>query len=110
LFAGALMRIENQNLNGAAGLQTGRTPETNPTDALTSTSSTRGTGSVSGDHAEISSLAENISQALSAQSVNRAQRIQELAQQYSAGTYRPSAQSISSAIVTDAIGGKDAAQ
>jgi anti-sigma28 factor (negative regulator of flagellin synthesis) len=104
------MRIENQNLNGAAGLQTGRTPETNPADALSSTSSTRGTGSVGGDQAEISSLAENVSRALSAQSVNRAQRIQELAQQYSAGTYRPSARSVSSAIVTDAVGGKDAAQ
>jgi len=104
------MRIENQNLNGAAGLQTGRTPETNPTDAVTSPSSGRGPGSVSGDHAEISSLAENVSQALSAQSVNRAQRIQELARQYSAGTYRPSAQSVSSAIVDDAVGGKDAAQ
>ncbi len=103
------MRIENQNLNGAAGLQTGRTPDTNPTD-LGSTSSGRGAGSLSGDHAEISSLAENVSQALSAQSVNRAQRIQELAQQYSAGTYRPSAQSVSSAIVSDAIGGKDGAQ
>jgi len=104
------MRIENQNLNGAAGLQTGRTPETNPADALTSTSSTRGTGAVNGDHADISSLAENVSQALSAQSVNRTQRIQELARQYSAGTYRPSAQSVSSAIVDDAVGGKDAAQ
>jgi anti-sigma28 factor (negative regulator of flagellin synthesis) len=103
------MRIENQNLNGAAGLQTGRTPETTPADALGSTS-TRGAGSMTGDHAEISSLAENVSQALSAQSVNRAARIQELAQQYSAGTYRPSARSVSSAVVNDAIGAKDAAQ
>ena len=104
------MRVDNQNLNGAAGLQPGRTPETTPADALGSSSSTRGAGSISGDQAEISSLAENVSQALAAQSVNRAQRVQELAQQYSAGTYRPSAPSVSSAIVTDAIGGKDAAQ
>ena len=103
------MRIDNPNLNGAAGLQTGRAPETTPAEALGSTSSTRG-GSISGDHAEISSLAENVSQALAAQSVNRAQRIQELAQQYSAGTYRPSARSVSGAIVNEAIGGKDAAQ
>lgn len=110
MLAGANMRIENQNLNGAAGLQPGRAPETTSTEAPGSASSTRGAGSISGDHAEISSLAENVSQALSAQSVNRAQRIQELARQYSAGTYRPSAQSVSSAIVNDAIGGKDAAQ
>ena len=104
------MRIENQNLNGAAGLQTGRALETNPTEAPGSGSSNRGAGSIGGDHAEISTLAENVSQTLSAQSVSRAQRIQELAQQYSAGTYRPSARSVSSAIVADAIGGKDAAQ
>ncbi len=110
MFAGTNMRIDNQNLNGASGLQTGRTPETTPADALGSNSSTRGAGSISGDHAEISSLAENVSQALSAQSTNRASRIQELAQQYSAGTYRPSARSVSSAIVNDAIGAKDAAQ
>jgi len=104
------MRIENQNLNGAAGLQTGRTPETSPAEGVGSTSSTRGAGSISGDHAEISSLAENVSQALSAQSVNRAQRIQELTAQYRAGTYRPNAQAVSSAIVADAIGAKDAAE
>jgi hypothetical protein len=104
------MRIDNQNLNGAAGLQTGRTPETNPADAVGSHSSTRGVGSDNGDHADISSLAENVSQALATQAVNRAQRIQELEAQYSAGTYRPDARSISGAIVADALGGKDGAQ
>ena len=101
------MRIENQNLNGAAGLQTGRTPEATPTEGIGSSSSNRGAGSLSGDHAEISSLAGSVSQTLSAQAVNRAQRVQELAQQFRAGTYRPSAQSVSNAIVNDAIGGKN---
>lgn len=104
------MRVDNQNLNGAAGLQPGRPAETNPAEALGSTSSSHRNGAVGGDHADISSLAENVSQTLAAQSVNRAQRIQELAAQYSAGTYRPDARSVSSAIVTDAIGGKDGAQ
>jgi len=104
------MRVDNQNLNGAAGLQPGRPPETNPADGLGSQSSSHRTGAVGSDHADISSLAENVSQALATQSVNRAQHIQELARQYSAGTYRPDARSISSAIVADAIGGKDGAQ
>jgi hypothetical protein len=103
------MRIENQNLNGAAGLQPGRTNETPAVDALTSTPGTQGSGPAGGDRAEISSLAGNISQTLASQSVGRAQRIQELAQQYSAGTYRPDARSVSSALVEDAIGGKDGA-
>ncbi len=111
MLAGTLMRIDNnQNLNGASGLQPGRAPETTSVEAPGSSSSTRGSSSISGDHAEISSLATNVSQALSAQSVNRAQRVQELAQQYAAGTYRPSARSVSSAIVNDAVGGADAPQ
>ena len=103
------MRIENQNLNGAAGVQPGRTTETPAVDALTSTSSTQSSGSAVGDRAEISSLAGGISQTLASQSVGRAQRIQELAQQYSAGTYKPDANTVSRALIEDAIGGKDGA-
>ncbi len=103
------MRIENQNLNGAGGVQPGRTAETPAIDSLTSTSSTHGSGSAGGDQAEISSLAGSISQTLASQSVGRAQRIQELAQQYSAGTYKPDAKAVSSALIEDAIGGKDGA-
>jgi flagellar biosynthesis anti-sigma factor FlgM len=103
------MRIDNQNLNGAAGLQPGRPQETPAVDALTSTPATQGSGSVGGDRAEISSLAGNVSQTLASQTVGRAQRVQELAQQYSAGTYRPDARAVSSALVQDAIGGKDGA-
>jgi anti-sigma28 factor (negative regulator of flagellin synthesis) len=103
------MRIDNPNLNGAAGLQPGRTNETPAVDALTSTSGTQGSGPAGGDRADISSLAGSISQTLATQTVGRAQRIQELAQQYSAGTYKPDARSISSALVQDAIGGKDGA-
>lgn len=109
MFAGALMRIENQNLNGAAGLQTGQTPEVNRSEHLGSGSSSR-VSSNGGDHAEISSLAENVSQTLSAQSVNRAQRIQQLTLQVRDGAYKPSAAAVSSSIVNDAVGGKDAAQ
>ncbi len=103
------MRIDNQNLNGATGIQPGRPNETTSVDNLTSTPATQGSGSAGGDSADISSLAGNLSQTLASQAVGRAQRIQELAQQYSAGTYRPDARAVSSALVEDAIGGKDVA-
>jgi anti-sigma28 factor (negative regulator of flagellin synthesis) len=103
------MKIDNQNLNGAAGLQPARTVEAPAVDALTSTSRTQGTATDSGDRAEISNLAGHISQALATQTVGRAQRIQELAQQYSAGTYKPDAQSVSRALIEGAIGGKGGA-
>jgi anti-sigma28 factor (negative regulator of flagellin synthesis) len=103
------MKIDNQNLNGAAGLQPGRTVETPAVDALTSTSGTQGSGPAGSDRAEISNLAGRISQTLASQTVGRAQRIQELAQQYSAGTYKPDAQSVSRALIEGAIGGKGGA-
>lgn len=107
MFAGGNMRIENQNLNGAAGLQPGRANETSNVDTLNSTTSTQGSGSTGADRAEISNLAGSLSQTLGNQAVGRAQRIQELAQQYSAGTYKPDARAVSSALVDDAIGGKN---
>jgi hypothetical protein len=93
------MKIDNQNLNGASALHPGRTQETNPAQTLGSASSSRGAGPASGDHAKVSSLAESISQALASHSVNRAQRVQELAKQYSAGSYRPDVWSISRSLI-----------
>jgi hypothetical protein len=104
------MKIHNPNLNGASALHPGRTQEANPAETLGSASSSRGFGTASGDHAEVSSLAENISQALASHSVNRAQRVQELAKQYSAGSYRPDVRAISRWLIQESIGGNNGAQ
>jgi anti-sigma28 factor (negative regulator of flagellin synthesis) len=104
------MKVDDRNLNGAAGLQPGRTAETQETDRLGSTAGAPASQPGSSDRAEISSLAGRISGTLSALSAQRAERVSALAKQYSAGSYRMDSKSTSSAIIQDALGNKDAAQ
>lgn len=102
------MRVDDRNLNGAAGLQPGRAAETNELDRLAPSGGN--TESAGGDRAEISSLAGRISQSLAAQDTARAQRIGKLAQDYNTGRYHANSRATSSAIVREAIGNKDGAQ
>src|ERR1700690_1749324 len=97
------MRVDDPNLNGVAGAQTGRTPETQETNRVGSAAGPRTSESVGGDHAEISSLAGRISHAFTSQAAQRTQQIAKLAEQYRTGKYNASAQSISQAITRDAI-------
>jgi hypothetical protein len=98
-----MMRIDDRNLNGAAGLQTGRTPDTHAAERAGSTSGSQVSESQSGDRVEISGTAGLISQALGTGSVERAQRIQQLATDYRSGNYQPNSLATSKAIVQDAL-------
>jgi len=104
------MKVDDRNLNGVAGLQPSRTAETQEADRLGSNSGARVSQPGTGDRAEISSLAGQISGTLSAQSAQRAERVAALAQQYCAGSYRVDSKATSSAIVHEALGNKDAPQ
>ena len=97
------MRIDDRNLNGAAGLQTGRTPDTHAAERPGSTSESLVSESRSGDRVEISGTAGLVSQALIAGSVERAQRIQQLAADYRSGNYKPNSMVTSQAILQDAL-------
>ncbi len=103
------MRIDQPNLNGAAGPQPGRTQETPAPDPSVSGSGTQTSGSPGSDRAEISPLAGRISQALASQSAERTARIQELAKQYSTGRYSADSRATGSALVQDAIEGSNRA-
>lgn len=103
------MRIDQQNLNGAAGLQPGRTQEIPPSDPSVSDSGSQTSGSPGSDRAEISTLAGRISQTLASQSAERTARIQELAKQYSTGRYGVDSKATGSALVQDAIEGSNGA-
>jgi hypothetical protein len=98
-----MMRIDDRNLNGAAGLQTGRTPDTHAAERAGSTSGSQVSESRSGDRVEISGTAGLISQALGTGSVERTQRIQQLATDYRSGNYQPNSLATSKAIVRDAL-------
>lgn len=97
------MRIDDRNLNGAAELQTGRTPDTHAAERPGATSGSLVSETRSGDRVEISGTAGLVSQALVAGSVERAQRIQQLATEYRSGNYQPNSLATSKAIIQDAL-------
>ena len=97
------MRIDDLNLNGAAGLQTGRTPDTHVAERTGSGSVSQVSESTGGDRVEISGTAGLVSQALGMSSVERSQRIQQLATDYRSGNYRPNSLATSKAIIQDAL-------
>jgi hypothetical protein len=104
------MRVEDRNLNGATGLQPGRTQEPQPADSSGSVAEGQSSGTAGGDRAEISSLAGRISDALALHSAGRTQRIQKLAQDFKAGRYSADYRATSSAVISDAVERKDGAR
>ena len=97
------MKVDDPNLNGLSGVQSGRTPETQEANRPGSLSNTRISESTGGDHAEVSSLAGRISRALTSHAAGRTEQIAKLKEQYRTGQYNVNARSISKAITRDAI-------
>ena len=97
------MRIDDRNLNGVAGLQTGRTPDTHGADRAGSTLGSQISESQGGDRVEISGTAGLVAQALGTGSADRAQRIQQLSADYRSGNYQPNSLATSRAIIQDAL-------
>jgi hypothetical protein len=97
------MRIDDRNLNGAAGLQTGRTPDTHAAERAGSTSGSQVSESQGGDRVEISGTAGLVAQALGTGAAERAQRIQQLATDFRSGNYRPNSHATSRAMIQDAL-------
>jgi hypothetical protein len=101
------MRIDDRNLNGAAGPQSGRTQETHAPGSTESVSGAQSPGSGGGDRAELSSLTGRISQALQSHFAQRAERVAKLAQEFNTGRLSADSRSTSRAVVQDAIERKD---
>ncbi|MBZ5596263.1 MAG: flagellar biosynthesis anti-sigma factor FlgM [Acidobacteriia bacterium] len=104
------MRVDDRNLNGAAGVQTGRTPESQGADRTGPASGAQISESQGGDRVEISGTAGNVAQALGAGSAQRAQHVQKLAADYRSGNYTVNSLATSRAIVQDALERKDGAR
>jgi len=104
------MRIDDRNLNGVAGLETGRTPDTHGSERAGSPSGSQISESRAGDRVEISGTAGLVSQALGTGSAEHAQRIQQLAANYRSGNYQPNSRATSRAIVQDALERTDGAR
>lgn len=97
------MRVDDRNLNGVAGLETGRTPDTHGAERAGSTAGSQVSESQGGDRVEISGTAGLVSQALGTGSAQRTQHIQQLAADYRSGNYRPNSLATSRAIIQDAL-------
>jgi len=98
------MKIYDLNLTGGAATSgAGRTQET----ALAGQAAARKTGGAAGtdDRVEFSSSLGRLSKALSAYGSARSSRVQALAAQYQAGTYRPDAAATARGMVSDAVAG-----
>ena len=104
------MRIDDRNLNGATGPQSGRTQEAHSADGLAPAAGTQSSGAVGADRAEISSLAGRVSDALTLQATERAQHIGKLAQEFKMGRYSVDSRTTGRAVVQEALGAKDGAQ
>jgi len=98
------MRIYDQNLTGNAAAESGRSKETQKPDRETTTPLAGTGGGGSGDRVELSSALASVSRALASYHSDRADKVQTLAAQFQAGTYQPSAQATSRAMVAEALG------
>ena len=65
---------------------------------------TRPASGENGDHVEISSVAENISAAISAQELARASQVTRLGALYSSGNYAPDSAQTSAALLANSVG------
>jgi hypothetical protein len=104
------MRVDDRNLNGVAGPQSGRTQEPHSADALAPAPGTQHSGVAGSDRAEISSLASRISDVLTVNAAERTQRIAKLAQEFKQGRYSADSHATSHAVIQEALGRKDGAQ
>ena len=97
------MKIQPENLQSIATTQTQKSAE------LASTNKTGNSGSKridhSGeDHLEISSFANQVSQASAVHGANRAQRVKELTSLYQSGRYQVDSSKVSKALVNNVLG------
>lgn len=87
---------------GPSAAETGRTPETQKT-ARDNAGRSSASGSAEGDRVELSSTLGRLSRALTADSTQRANRVQALAAEYETGRYQANAQATSHALIAEAL-------
>jgi anti-sigma28 factor (negative regulator of flagellin synthesis) len=87
---------------GSSAAETGRAPETQRSerDAAARSGTTQGNPA---DRVELSSTLGRLSQAIAAQSAQRAQRVEALTNLYQSGRYEPSSQATAGALIAEAL-------
>jgi len=101
------MRISDPNgLGHLASAQSGRAAETEAANPSLKGGKAGG-GSAASDRVELSSFTGRLSEALTASSAGRAQRVAQLKAAVDAGTYQPDPDAISRAIVDHSLAAAD---
>jgi len=93
------MRVDQRNLTGVAGGETGRAQEAQSIGHEGRPGASAARGGPGADHVELSAL----SRALSSGAATRSQRIAQLAAQYHAGQYQVDPAQLGQTMVSDAL-------
>lgn len=96
------MRVQDRAIGGSPAAETGRALETQKSERDTA-ARTGTTDAHQGDRVELSSTLGRLSQAVAAQSTQRAQRVEALASLYQSGRYQPSSAATSRALIAEAL-------
>jgi anti-sigma28 factor (negative regulator of flagellin synthesis) len=94
------MRVYDQTLNGTAAARAGGAQDVQRQDR---TASPRINGTGGDDRVELSTTMSALSRALNTNQSDRADRVAELAAQYSRGEYRPDSFATARAMLTEAL-------
>lgn len=97
------MRVENRNLTGATAAESGRAQETEKFNRNQGVQTGTGAIDKTGDRVELSSTLATLSRAMSANSSERASRVQALAAQYQSGNYQPDSAATARGMVSEAL-------
>src|SRR5579872_6315871 len=95
------MRVSDRELTGHAASESGRSQDTQKVFGGGGAAPAPIGGS--GDRVELSSGLASVSRALAAESSAHASKVQQLGEQYQAGTYEPDSLSISQGLVAEAM-------
>lgn len=95
------MRVDDRNLAQGAAPQAGKTPAAHEVDTGLDARPAGGRGAGGADEVDLSSLVARLSRAISAASMDRTGRIEELANRYAQGRYQVDSLAVGRAILSE---------
>ena len=101
--SGVVMKIYDQNISGTSASQTGRAQEAQNTGRAGGSKAGAKTDAA-GDQVTFSGTLSRLSRTIGTFESNRAERVQTLAAQFQAGTYRPDSAGTSRGMISEALG------
>ncbi len=101
--SGVAMKIYDQNISGTSASQTGRAQEAQNAGRTGASKAAGVTVDPSGDQVAFSGTLSRLSRTLGTFEASRAERVQALAEQFQAGSYRPDPVGTSRGMISEAL-------